>query len=204
MRSATAADAADGARLVIQTAPAFLPAVFGPLAPRLVARCFAGKGNLLSHEHAVILEQGGRVAGLALGYSHDEVRGQVAPVVRAFLGLVGAGVVGYIGRLLALRRYLANPEKGEYYLCNIAVYPEFQGQGGGALLLAEMDRRARAAGCSWIVLDAEQENESAIELYRRVGYGIARAVGPRRVAGKLFAAYRMRKKLGREIRVLCG
>jgi len=68
----------------------------------------------------------------------------------------------------ATRSGWVNP--GEYYLANMAVFPEFRRQGLGSLLLADAETRARQQGCNRLALDVEAENRDAVRLYERVGF----------------------------------
>ena len=49
--------------------------------------------------------------------------------------------------------------EGEYYLSNIAVYPEFRGLGLDTKMLEEMENRAKMLNCKSIILDVEVRNE---------------------------------------------
>ena len=59
---------------------------------------------------------------------------------------------------------------GEFYLANMAVFPEFRCQGLGRLLLAGAEARAREKGCTRLALDVEAENRDAIRLYECFGF----------------------------------
>jgi ribosomal protein S18 acetylase RimI-like enzyme len=55
-------------------------------------------------------------------------------------------------------------------LFRIAVAPAAQGQGLGAALLAELERRAADAGFDWVMLTTAAHQRAGIELYRSRGY----------------------------------
>lgn len=55
-------------------------------------------------------------------------------------------------------------------LFRIAVAPPAQGQGLGADLLAELERRAATAGYGWAVLTTAAHQRAGVELYRSRGY----------------------------------
>ena len=86
-------------------------------------------------------------------------------------------------------------ENNEYYISNVAVYPEFRGAKLGTNLILKMEEEAKSSGAGKIVLDVDIDNEGAIRLYNRLGYSV---VGkPRRVRdnGKDIATVKMCKKL---------
>ncbi|MFT3987079.1 GNAT family N-acetyltransferase [Aestuariivirga sp.] len=62
--------------------------------------------------------------------------------------------------------------KGTFYLNMIAVVPEMRGKGAGALLIAEAERLARAAGFDVLTLSTFEADQSLIRFYRRNGFEI--------------------------------
>ena len=54
---------------------------------------------------------------------------------------------------------------------DLAVLPAFRGQGVGAALLSEVERRARERGCCRITLEVLDTNEGAKRLYEASGFG---------------------------------
>lgn len=53
---------------------------------------------------------------------------------------------------------------------DLAVSPQSRGQGIGSVLLAEVESRARAAGCCRITLEVKGANHAARRLYTRKGF----------------------------------
>ena len=58
------------------------------------------------------------------------------------------------------------------YLCDIAIFDEYQRQGYGTACLAEVDNQAKGLGISRVGLHVFGHNTEAIELYQRCGYKI--------------------------------
>jgi len=54
---------------------------------------------------------------------------------------------------------------------DLAVFPEFRGQGVGRRLLEETHRRAAGLGCCKVTLEVREDNHRAQGLYRSMGYG---------------------------------
>lgn len=78
----------------------------------------------------------------------------------------------------------------------MAVAPDHQGQGLGRTVLAELERRARQAGVSRIVLNAR---DSALAFYRKYGFQV---VGPAHSLFGSIAHTRMEKQIdGKKIDV---
>jgi ribosomal-protein-alanine N-acetyltransferase len=61
----------------------------------------------------------------------------------------------------------------EAELLNLAVLPQFRGQGIGARLLQEVIRAARECGASDLFLEVREGNRGALRLYEKFGFQIA-------------------------------
>ena len=68
----------------------------------------------------------------------------------------------------------------EYYLDSLAVMEEYRGQGIATALIRRFEAEARVQGNDKVALLAEESNEPAFRLYRKLGYvteGIVRIHG---------------------------
>lgn len=92
---------------------------------------------------------------------------------------------------------LARLAADEAEILTIAVHPNLRGKGVGRALLAENIRQAASAGARVMFLEVDEENASAIALYRRLGFAKVgeRAGYYRRDDGRRAAAIIMRKHL---------
>lgn len=57
----------------------------------------------------------------------------------------------------------------EFYIYDIAIHPEFQKKGIGALLMKELKAEAVVRGIGTIFVEAEPEDEGAVAFYRAIG-----------------------------------
>ena len=196
IRGARSEDAADCARLVLESAAQFLPAVFVPRIGAAIERLAAGRGNLFSHEHTWIAEaEGGRVAGMVLGYTARQRAAENPRTGLALLRLLGLDLLSRLGRLHAAQAAIERLETNEYYLSNVAVDQECRGRGIGAALVAAAEQQAARAGCSAIVLDVETDNAGAIRLYVKLGFTEKWKTAPLMLDGTAFSFFRMTKPL---------
>jgi ribosomal protein S18 acetylase RimI-like enzyme len=193
IRPATSSDAADIARLLLLSAEHFLPAVFGERIEDGLATLAAKKGTLFSSSHACVAVADGRTAGMLLGYSGVEKGKEDLATGLGLFKALGFDMPRRLGRLLRVQRMVSFLRRDEWYLSNVAVYPELRGRGIGRALLLNAEERARGSGTSAIVLDVETDNPSAIRLYTGLGYSVASATPPLMLDGRKFAFYRMRK-----------
>jgi len=191
IRGARAGDAPDIARLVLLSAPHFLPAVFGPGIARALEGLAAGQGTLFGHEHALMAEEEGGVRGMLLGYAGQAKGAQDLRTGLALLLLLRSDMVRRLPALLKSQSAVGRIRRDEYYISNVAVYPEHRGRGIGALLVARARDEAGRAGASRMVLDVETDNPDAQRLYQRLGFAVVSETPPLVVAGHAFAFRRM-------------
>ena len=62
--------------------------------------------------------------------------------------------------------------KNDYYLSNIAVDPQFRGQGIGTYILKNAVKTAEEKGCRRVLLDVTFNNKGAKKLYERFGFKV--------------------------------
>ena len=129
IRGARAGDAPDIARLMLLSAPHFLPAVFGPGIARALEGLAAGQGTLFGHEHALIAEEEGGVRGMLLGYAGQAKAAQDLRTGLALLLLLRSDMVRRLPALLRSQSAVGRIRRDEYYISNVAVYPGASRQG---------------------------------------------------------------------------
>ena len=69
-----------------------------------------------------------------------------------------------------LAPYSKLEEDNTYYVCGVALFPEYRGRGIGTRLMALAEEHARHKGLSKISLIVFEENTGASQLYERAGY----------------------------------
>lgn len=74
---------------------------------------------------------------------------------------VGGRIVGYVGLWIIM---------DEGHITNIAVHPDYRGQGIGTRLLLFLIEVARSRGVTAITLEVRKSNVSAQKLYERMGF----------------------------------
>jgi ribosomal protein S18 acetylase RimI-like enzyme len=75
-----------------------------------------------------------------------------------------------VGAAVCVWSYSTFSGRPSVNLHDFSVLPEAQGFGVGTALLEELERRARARGCSKITLEVHDSNEGAKRLYARFGF----------------------------------
>lgn len=200
LRRAIDKDAKDFVNFVLYTAGEFFLFAFGPDVKTILKKLFAHPFNLFSHTHCYTIEYEGKVAGMILSYAF---RGAGTIQETFWTGFLLMKFMGgkFFRRLgIALKLDLAdwlNLLRGvldrNYYISNVAIYPEFRGFGLGTRLMAKAEEEARISGVKKCALDVESENAGAIRLYKKMGYKIQWQLKSIHVLGEKFSFYRMAK-----------
>lgn len=64
------------------------------------------------------------------------------------------------------QRYFTKRDMRPLYVEELAVHPEYQGRGIGAFMMEQIEHLARLRGCTHLVLEVAENNESALKFYR--------------------------------------
>jgi ribosomal protein S18 acetylase RimI-like enzyme len=86
----------------------------------------------------------------------------------------GAQIVGYAECALEIigadnwmnERYFTKNDMQPMFVEELAVHPEHQGQGIGGFVLEQLEHLARVRGCTHLVLEVAENNDSALQFYR--------------------------------------
>ena len=122
------------------------------------ARAYADPDGDYSYRNCVIAESNGRVAGALLTFAMDARETPAAPP--PFDG----------SDVYATYKYLEAPDT--WYVCGVALYPEYRGQGLGTRFMELAKAQARDAGFDRISLVAFEQNTGSVRLYERLGYEV--------------------------------
>lgn len=66
--------------------------------------------------------------------------------------------------------YLEEPDS--WYVCGVALYPAYRGNGIGTQLMRIAEQQARERGYSRLSLVAFEQNSGSVNLYKRLGYEV--------------------------------
>ena len=69
-----------------------------------------------------------------------------------------------------LAPYSKLEEDNSYYVCGVAIYPEYRNQGLGSQLMNHAEKAAEKRGFTKLSLIVFEENVKAKQLYARLGY----------------------------------
>jgi ribosomal protein S18 acetylase RimI-like enzyme len=63
-------------------------------------------------------------------------------------------------------RYFENRDMRPLFVEEVAVHPDYQGQGVGTFVLEQIEHLGRVRGCTHVVLEVAENNKSALRFYR--------------------------------------
>ena len=170
-RKGRAQDAQAFSHLFLLSAPIFWPSLFGDNAAiDVIKNLFQQSRNLFSFEHSCFIEVNGKIAGMTLGYNWEQKRREKLYTSLLLVKCLKWSLFATFFDWLKVQNMLRKVGENEYYLQNIAVYPEFRGLGLGKKLLFEIEREAKKTGSNNITLDVDTSNKRAFKLYERIGY----------------------------------
>lgn len=188
-------DAQDGTNLIWLSDPVFCHTIFGSGAKNILQNLFRQRKNLFSFEHSYFIEVDGKKAGMIFGYDGKSERGESC---RTGLLMIKYMKMRFFARIPSLLKALnagGRVEDSEYYISNLAVYPEFRGKKLGTNLLVRAEEGAKSCGAEKMSLDVAVNNQGAIRLYNRLGYSIMGKPRKEKIGGRVFAFFRMSKKI---------
>lgn len=169
LRNAVPGDSEDFAELVLLSAPYFT-ILFGKKIKLVLQDMFCRYSNLFSLNHVFFAEINGDRAGMLLGYDWKTKREENLKTGLLLFKNLGFKILSKSPLLLRFNATVGKLDRGEYYISNIAVYPEYRCMGVGKSLMIKAEQKAKIADASRIVLDVEKENIQAITFYRKLGY----------------------------------
>jgi ribosomal protein S18 acetylase RimI-like enzyme len=195
IRKALPTDAEDFATLVIMSAPLLLPTIYGEGVANVMQYLFCRPSNLISFEYTCFAEHGGRKAGMVLSYDWQVKEREGRQTGFLLFEKMRGAFRRKVPLLMKFENVIGVVKDREYYISNIAVYPEYRSAGIGTRLISIAEEEAKKSGAQGVVLDVEVENTSATRLYKRLGYSVANESTVRLRRGQSFSFYRMCKEL---------
>ena len=171
MRDGRPGDAGPFFDMLVASTPEYND-LLGADARPVMAGIYRKRGHLFSFEHARFAECQGRTAGMVLGYDWRARQDQTLTTGILLLGQMRIRHLSLIPLFLTGASKVCQVREGEFFISNIAAYPQFHGGGVGAALLHDASGRARARGARALVLEVKESNKRAVRFYEKNGFGI--------------------------------
>jgi len=195
MRQGRSEDAQDFSQLILISSTTFFHSLFTPDSAKIMRKLFQKPGNLFSFEHSHFIEVDDKIAGMVLGYNWAQKSREELYTGLLMVKYLKWSFFTRIFYFLKAQDIVGKVSENEYYLSNIAVYPEFRGIGLGTKLFSEIEQESKKNRDKKIVLDVETDNKRAITLYERLGYIIESRTPSLEIDKETFDFFRMSKVL---------
>lgn len=202
IRKGRTEDSQDFSQLILLSAATFFPSIFASNTEEVMRKIFQQLGNLFSFEHSYFIEVNDEIAGMALGYNWEQKRREELHTGLLLVKYLKWSFFTRIFYLLKAQGIVGKVSENEYYLSNIAVYPEFRALGLGTKLFSEIKRESEKTGVNKIVLDVETNNKRAVKLYERLGYIIKWRTPSIKINKETFELFRMHKVLEQDSKII--
>jgi len=165
-------------RLLDQAQEGYFRAMLGRRAGDIIARAFTQPSHDLSYQYVTLAEQGGRVVGMASGYTAEAHRHSTNKPLTAAAGWRRYRMAVFTRITRRIVRFIDTVPEGDFYVRAVAVESARRGAGIGTILIGSLEDTAQAAGSTRLALDVAAKNRSARRLYERLGM-TAQAESPR-------------------------
>lgn len=159
--------------LILMSSPYF-PQLFGEKIKHILKVLFQLPSNLFSFEHTLVAEKNGDICGMILGYDWMKKRKEDFRTGMLLLKSLKMDFIKRINVLLRFNSTVGRLNRYEYYISNIAVYPNYRKMGIGKILMLSAEEKARSLSIKRLVLDVEKNNRVAIGLYKKLGFRITK------------------------------
>lgn len=163
-------DKEDFVNLIIYTGEKLLYTIFGKNVREILKELYIRKNNQFSFEFTNFAIYNNRISGMVLSYSFDDLKKVSINTGYLLIKIMKFDFIKNLEKFIKSFLKLNIIKKDEYYISNIAVYPEFRGLGIGKELLLFAEKRAKENNLKKLTLDVEKENKNAIEIYKNFGF----------------------------------
>jgi len=187
-------DSKNFAELMLISAPYFV-ILLGNKIEAVLQNIFRCRSNLFSFEHVYFAEVDGEKTGMILGYDWQVKKRESLRTGFLLFKEIGVSILCKFSTLMKFNATLGKVCDGEYYISNIAIYPQYRGEGLGKRLILEAERAVKTVGAEKMVLDVEKENIGAINFYRKFGYKVIKEFSISLQRNKILNFYRMTKQI---------
>lgn len=176
IRKATSLDVNQASILLQQALASFGDHIFGngdqEKSLLVLKKLYLAGENRFNFRHSFLAEKGNQIAGLLLAF-----RSNLMTRLDLLTGQQLLRILRPVEMLQLMMRVIKNPViketgKEEFYISDLAVFPEFRGQKIGSALLDFCEEQARKLELKKCSLLVTKENEKAQSLYLTKGYKI--------------------------------
>lgn len=160
-------DSFDFANLFLMSDPDFFPSLFSPYSENVVKSLFVKPCNLLSFEHTYFILSGNKIVGMLLGYDHKAKKKEEVKTGFLLLRELKFRFFPKLYHVIRSSRAVGNFGKNDYYISNVAIYPNFRRKGLGRKLILKAEEEAKFKRNKKMILEVKTDNKEAISFYKK-------------------------------------
>jgi ribosomal protein S18 acetylase RimI-like enzyme len=172
IRCANISDKQDYSKLVMLSAEKYFRFLFSDNIPIILQKLFVNNNSFFSYKLCDIAEYNKNIAGCLVSFSYRDKKIYDTKTALSMAINMKFNFIIYMKRILKCTSIIGEFKENEFYVSNLATYPEYQNKGIATALLEKAYEKASSIRSEKIVLDVETEKESAIKLYKKLGYDI--------------------------------
>lgn len=180
IRPAETSDQAQGAELLMLTLREFGDHFFGfgsrQRAVQALESLFVMPRSRFSYQHADLACLDGQVIGLISLFDARTIRRAWWTTAPHLFRVYRVGEIIKFMKLVIGYQKEEKVAEDELYIAHLAVFPQFHRMGYGQSLLDYAAEKASARGLGALSLMTELENQPAINLYRKAGFGVVETI----------------------------
>jgi ribosomal protein S18 acetylase RimI-like enzyme len=184
----------DFVNLILYTGKDLFFLIFGKDVKEILKKLFIEKRNQFSHEFTYFILLDEKISGMVLSYSYDEKNKVDLNTGYLLIKIMKLNFLKIFPNLIKSYNVLGKIDKEDYYISNIAIYPEYRGIGLGKKLLNFIEDLAKNRKLKRIVLEVEKENLNAIKVYENFGFKKEEEI-LLKIDRKIFSFYKMIKTI---------
>jgi len=184
----------DFAKLILISAPYF-PLLFGKKIEQILQQLFIHPKNLFSFKHTFFAKNNKRCIGMVLVYSGKDKKSENLTTGILLFKKTGFFLIKKILTLMKFNATIGQIKNNEFYISNLAVYPNYRKIGIGQKLIKIIEKQAISSKTKKIILDVEHNNNQDINLYKKLKYKKKKKFFIPIQKGKILSFYRMEKEI---------
>ena len=184
----------DFANLILYTGEDLFFSIFGKNVKEILKKLYIVKRNQFSYEFTNFIFFEEKISGMVLSYSYDEKSKIDLNTGYLLIKIMNLNFLKIFPNLLKSFNVLGKIDKEDYYISNIAIYPEYRGIGLGTKLLNFIEDLAKNRKLKRIVLEVEKKNLNAIKVYENFGFKKEKEIFLK-IDRKKFSFYKMIKTI---------
>ena len=188
LKNAKLDDKKDFSKLVMLSAEKYFPFLFSKKIPLILEKLFVKNNSFFCHKLTTFAEVDNKIVGCMLTFSFADKKKYETKTAISMVRCMGFTFFRYMKRILTCTSIIGEFTSDEFYISNLATYPEYRNKGVATALLKKAEEMAVLNKAKKVVLDVEMDKLEAIDLYKKNGFEVEKSIS---LPYKQFCFYRI-------------